>query len=224
MEPVTKLFIIFVLLFQGITKDVLPLTTLEMEGSILAGLSNLFMEYIAILEKALTSEMKESRENGSTIILAESMPQQVSILANVSTLEQFFSTTVVTMFRRIYIISSELTEDPSVECQQHDIDDYVMVIQEAAAHLRAQFFRQFLYRVFSLEKSNLIPFVRVNSETGSSLIHDLMPSAVFQVLILMNYSDVSCIEFDIAFSYQKEEQRMKGSHQFTEQLILYYFV
>ncbi|XP_065875555.1 exocyst complex component EXO84C-like [Euphorbia lathyris] len=174
----------FVTLLQAITKDVTPLAALQMEGSILAGLSNLFLEYIAILEKALTSEINVSRGNGSTIILAESMPQQVSILANVSTLEHFFSSTVVTIFRGINTINSELTEDPSVDIQQHEIDNYVMVIQEASGHLRAQFFRQFLYRVFSLEKCNITSLICGNSETGSSPVHDPMPSAVFQLLFL----------------------------------------
>ncbi|WCJ38266.1 hypothetical protein M5689_019338 [Euphorbia peplus] len=172
----------FVTLLQAITKDVTPLAALQMEGSILVGLSNLFLEYIAILEKALTSEMNVS--NDSTIILAESMPQQVSILANVSTLEQLFSSTVVTTFRGITTSNSQSTEDPSVEIQQHAIDTYAMIIQEASGHLRAQFFRQFLYKVFSLEKCNVTSLICGNSKSGSSPVHDPMPSAVFQLLFL----------------------------------------
>ena len=74
---------------QAIIEDASPLVALQMEGSILSGLMNLFVEYTIILERAITCEKIAAEKNGSRINLAESLPQQVSILANLSTLEQF---------------------------------------------------------------------------------------------------------------------------------------
>ncbi|KAF3965372.1 hypothetical protein CMV_010434 [Castanea mollissima] len=46
----------FVTLLQAIIEDVSPLVALQMEGSILSGLTNLFVEYTIILERAITCE------------------------------------------------------------------------------------------------------------------------------------------------------------------------
>ncbi|XP_050207793.1 exocyst complex component EXO84B-like [Mercurialis annua] len=88
-----------VTLLQAISKDVTPLATFHMESSVLTGIRNLFMEYIAILRKAITYGVNVLEKGGSEVILAESVPQQVSILANLSTLEHFFSSSVSYIFR-----------------------------------------------------------------------------------------------------------------------------
>ncbi|KAF2314723.1 hypothetical protein GH714_030175 [Hevea brasiliensis] len=169
----------FVTLLQAIIKDVTPLAALQMESSILSGLSNLFIEYIAILEKAITSKINVPEKGGSRIILAESVPQQVSILSNLSTLERFFSSTLTSIFSGINCSDSELTKNGS---QQQELDSCLMVIQQASAQLRAQFFQQFIYRVVSLEVCKWTPEC-VDSETCSSLGNGpmAMPSAVFQL-------------------------------------------
>ncbi|XP_021630899.2 exocyst complex component EXO84A isoform X2 [Manihot esculenta] len=141
----------FVTLLQAITKDVIPLNVLQMESYILFGLSNLFIEYIAILEKAITSKIDMSEKRGSRIILAESVPQQVSILANLSTLEHFFCSTVISIFKGINCGDSELTENQSVGSQQLEFDSCVTVIQQASAQLRSKFFQQFIDRVLTSE-------------------------------------------------------------------------
>ncbi|XP_021670535.2 exocyst complex component EXO84B isoform X2 [Hevea brasiliensis] len=173
----------FVTLLQAIIKDVTPLAALQMESSILSGLSNLFIEYIAILEKAISSKINVPEKGGSRIILAESVPQQVSILSNLSTLERFFSSTLTSIFSGINCSDSELTKNGS---QQQELDSCLMVIQQASAQLRAQFFQQFIYRVVSLEVCKWTPEICVDSETCSSLGNGpmAMPSAVFQVLFL----------------------------------------
>jgi hypothetical protein len=71
---------------QTIIEDVSPLVALQMEGSILRGLMNLFVEYTIILERAITCEKIVTEKYGSRIKLAESLPQKVSVLVNLSTL------------------------------------------------------------------------------------------------------------------------------------------
>ncbi|XP_020539035.1 exocyst complex component EXO84B isoform X1 [Jatropha curcas] len=174
----------FVTLLQAITQEMIPLAAIQMEDSILEGLSNLFMEYISILEKAMNSKLNVSENSGSKIILAESVLQQVSILANLSTVNHFFSSTVVSFFRDINCTNSELTENHSVACQQQELDSCVMTIQEASVQLRTQFFQKFICKILSLEVCKWNPEIPVDRKTGSSLVHGLMPSSFFQLLFL----------------------------------------
>ncbi|XP_020539036.1 exocyst complex component EXO84B isoform X2 [Jatropha curcas] len=173
----------FVTLLQAITQEMIPLAAIQMEDSILEGLSNLFMEYISILEKAMNSKLNVSENSGSKIILAESVLQQVSILANLSTVNHFFSSTVVSFFRDINCTNSELTENHSVACQQQELDSCVMTIQEASVQLRTQFFQKFICKILSLEVCKWNPEIPVDRKTGSSLVHGLMPSSFFQFVL-----------------------------------------
>jgi hypothetical protein len=50
---------------QTIIEDVSPLVALQMEGSILRGLMNLFVEYTIILERAITCEKIVTEKYGS---------------------------------------------------------------------------------------------------------------------------------------------------------------
>eukprot|EP00257_Ricinus_communis_P020106 XP_015579265.1 exocyst complex component EXO84A [Ricinus communis] len=174
----------FVTLLQAISKDVTPLAALQMEGSILAGLSDLFMEYITILEEAITCDVNMSEKSGFRVILAESVPQQVSILANLSTLEIFFSNTVRSIFRGTNCIDSEKIKIHRVGFPDQEVDSCVMFIQEASTRLKAQVFKQFIDRVLSPEVCKLTPEMWVDSENRSRLFNGLLPSSVFQVLFL----------------------------------------
>ncbi|XP_015579265.2 exocyst complex component EXO84A [Ricinus communis] len=174
----------FVTLLQAISKDVTPLAALQMEGSILAGLSDLFMEYITILEEAITCDVNMSEKSGFRVILAESVPQQVSILANLSTLENFFSNTVRSIFRGTNCIDSEKIKIHRVGFPDQEVDSCVMFIQEASTRLKAQVFKQFIDRVLSPEVCKLTPEMWVDSENRSRLFNGLLPSSVFQVLFL----------------------------------------
>lgn len=177
-----SILLICTLLFQAMTEDVTPLLALQMEGSIFRGLMNLFTEYIAILERAITSETNVLEKSGSRIILAESVLQQVSILANLSTLEHLFSSTIMSIFGGIDRINSDLMTNQSLGFQWQEIDDCVLFIQEASSRLRANFCEQFIDRVVSLETGcELTPETCTDSKGDPNLVNDVMPSLAFQV-------------------------------------------
>lgn len=69
--------------------DIAPLLSIRMESSIVIGVKELYMEYVVILEKAITDD-KQVSEVGPVINVAESLPQKVSMLANLSSLQQLF--------------------------------------------------------------------------------------------------------------------------------------
>jgi len=121
-----------------------------MEDSILSGLMNLFMEYIIILERAITCEEIVPEKGGSRINLAESSVQQVSILVNLSTLEHLFSSIVRSIFGSISLMNSELMRNHLVGGQQKEIDSCMLFIQEASGQLRAHFCQQFIHRMMLL--------------------------------------------------------------------------
>lgn len=166
----------FVTLLQAITEDVSPLVALQMEGSILSGLMNLFTEYIIVLERAITCETNVTEKGGSRINLAESLPQQVSVLASLSTLEHFFFRIVkIKIFGSFTQINSELMKNHSVGDQQKELDSCILFIQEASFQLRAHFCQQFVHRMMLLETdSNFTPRTCIDGE------HDPMPSIAFQ--------------------------------------------
>ncbi|KAL3573230.1 hypothetical protein D5086_027134, partial [Populus alba] len=170
----------FVTVLQAITGDVTPLIALQLEDSILRGLMNLFSEYIAILERAITSET-----NDSGISLAETVPQQVSILANLSTLENLFSSTILSVFGSNNPIDSRLMKNQSVGFHQQELESRVLFVQDACARLKAHFFQQFVCRMMSPEIGcKLTPQKCMDSEVDPGLVHDLVPSVAFQVLFL----------------------------------------
>ncbi|KAJ4822765.1 hypothetical protein Tsubulata_004159 [Turnera subulata] len=169
----------FVTLFQAITDDVAPLVALEMEGSILRALTNLFSEYITILENAMTPE-NVSEESGSRIILADSVPQQVSILANFTTLQRLFSSIVVILFEGI---NCEIINKDSADFQQRELDGCVQFIREACDRLRDDFCRNFLCRMTSPQSDcKFIPKGCSDESGDPALDHDTIPSVAFQVL------------------------------------------
>ncbi|XVF32346.1 hypothetical protein REPUB_Repub17cG0074000 [Reevesia pubescens] len=174
----------FVTLLQAIIADVTPLLVIQMERSVLKGLMNLFTEYMAILEKAITFEIHVS-EKGSRRTSAESLPQQISVLAILSTLQHFFIKIIRSFFRGTGHMNSELRKKKSIDFQQKEVDGCIMSIQEAATQLRAYFCQQFINRMMSLETgSKLMQETCSHNQEEHSSFHEAMPSIAFQVLFL----------------------------------------
>ncbi|KAJ8749146.1 hypothetical protein K2173_013753 [Erythroxylum novogranatense] len=174
----------FITLLQAITEDVSALVSVKMGDAIIRGLTSLFMEYLSILETAITTETKSSEKGASKIILAQSVQQQASILVNLSTLKHFFSNTVTSIFKGIKCTNSELIENGSVSFQQQELDSSLLLIEEASIDLRTQFCLQFICRVFSLKRfCNLTPEMGLYGNDDPHLVHD-QPSTPFQVLFL----------------------------------------
>lgn len=154
-----------------------------MEGSILKGLMNLFTEYIAILEKATTFETHVS-EKGSRRTLAESLPQQLSVLANLSTLQVFFFKIVRSFLRGPGHPHSKIRKKNSIDFLQKELDGCILFIQEAVAKLKAHFCQQFINRMMSPEtRSKLIVETCSDNQQEPSNFLGAMPSAAFQVTL-----------------------------------------
>ncbi|XP_062024913.1 exocyst complex component EXO84B-like isoform X1 [Rosa rugosa] len=174
----------FVTLLQAITVDVSPLLALEIEGSILSGLMNLFKKYIDILERAINCETTVTEKSSSRINLAESVQQQVSILANLSSLEQLFSNMVRSIFKGASDTNSELRKSHPGGYQQKEIDSCIFFIQEASLGLRSLFCEQFINKVMSLKTSYKLPEICIDGQGESCIFDGGMPSLTFQVLFL----------------------------------------
>ncbi|XP_027189164.1 exocyst complex component EXO84B-like isoform X3 [Cicer arietinum] len=175
-------------LLQAITEDVSPLVALEMGNLVISGLKNLFNEYIIILERALTYETSAMEQDSPRIKFAESLTQQVSILANLSTLVQFLSTMVKGIFssRSTSHIDSQVVENHSVVNQHRELDDFLLFIEEDSNNkLRNVFCNQLILRVLSTCSSHeIFPATHYNHQFDDNTIHNPMPSAIFQALFL----------------------------------------
>ncbi|KAK3193474.1 hypothetical protein Dsin_024784 [Dipteronia sinensis] len=166
----------FITLLQAIAVDVAPLATLHMEGSIIRGFMDLFTEYIVILERVIDSETDVTEKGCSTINLAKSLQQQVSVLANLSTLKHFFFGIVRSIFRDI----SQFVGFP-----QRELYSDTLSIQEANSRLKAHFCQQVINRMMSLEiGSEHAKEACINNVGHNSMLQDAMPSVDFQVLFL----------------------------------------
>ncbi|KAL6271371.1 hypothetical protein ACE6H2_028282 [Prunus campanulata] len=175
----------FVTLLQSITVDVTPLFSLQIEGSIVSGLMNLFKKYKDILERAINCETAVGETNNSRLYLANSVQQQVSILANLSALEQLFSSMVRSIFKGVSDVYSELMKIHPVEVQVKELDSCVSFIQEDSCRLRALFCEQFILKIMSVKTSyKLTPASSFDGPGESSMFHGVMPSLAFQVLFL----------------------------------------
>lgn len=160
-----------------------------MEGPIFRGLTDLFLAYIASLESAITCQTNVTETSGSIIKLAVSLQQQVSVLANLSTLVHFFSRIIKSNFKGIGDFNFELMESPLVGCEHKDLALCLLLIQEASDQLSACFCQQFIYRMMSPESG-----CRLNPETSGTSYGDLnvfhypMASVLLQVRIA-SFSD-----------------------------------
>lgn len=156
--------------FQAIKEDTSTFVILQMEGSVLKGLMDLFTEYTVITESSLDDkEYDGAEEVDSSINLAESLVQQVSVIANLSTLANIFSSIVRSIFKE----SSHL---------EYEIDSYILFVQDACSRLRADLCEQFIQRIMSLESEyRLTPNEGAWTQEESDFSSDIMPSASFQV-------------------------------------------
>ncbi|KAK8688562.1 hypothetical protein V6N13_087323 [Hibiscus sabdariffa] len=208
----------FVTLLQAIIADDTRLLAIQMEGSILNGLMNLFTEYITILEKAITFKIHVS-EKGSRRALAESLPQQLFVLANLSTLQLFFFKIVRSFLRGPGNLNSELRKKNSINFPQKELDDCILFIQEAAAKLKAHFCQQFINRMMSPEISSKIMLCN-DSPQESRTFQGAMPSVAFQVLFF-ELRKVDKIDEDNVF---EEDWLMKLLRELIEAIFSWMFV
>ncbi|XP_029125367.1 exocyst complex component EXO84B-like [Cajanus cajan] len=169
-------------LLQAIMEDISPLVSLQMGSLVISGITNLFTEYIVILEKALTYETI-TMEQGSPRIKAETLSQQVSILANLSTLVQFLSIMVKNIFGSSGHL--QILENHSIVQQQQALDDFLLFIEEGSNKLRNVFGQQLIQRVSSTyQKHEIFSASHYNDKFDANTIHNPMPSGIFQVLFL----------------------------------------
>lgn len=164
---------------QAITEDISPLVALQMDGLILRGLVDLFLEYTIILKKAITCDELVTEKGGSRINLAETLAQKVSVLVNLSTLEKFFSNIIRSTFGSMSHINSELMRNDLVSDQQKELDSCILFIQEASCQVRAHFCQQFIHGMMSMGTGS-----KCYLETCIDGRKDLMPSIAFQVPFL----------------------------------------
>lgn len=151
---------------------------------ILSGLMNLFTEYIVILERAIICETDVTGKDGSRINFAVSLQQQISILANLSEIEQLLSSMVTGIFGGINCISSNQIKNFPIDNQQKELDDFVLSIQEASTQLRVQFFQKFIHGVMYLETSyKFAPEICRVGQGGHNVFYDVLPSVAFQVCL-----------------------------------------
>ncbi|KAG8477800.1 hypothetical protein CXB51_027723 [Gossypium anomalum] len=157
----------FITLLQAIIADVTPLLAIQMEGSILKGLMNLFKEYIAILEKAITFETNVSEK-------------------------LFFFKIVRSFLRGPGHLNSKLKKKNSIDFLQKELDGCILFIQEAVAKLKAHFCQQFINRMMSPETgSKLIVETCSDNQQEPSNFQGAMPSAAFQVPACFRTSDAT---------------------------------
>lgn len=172
---------------QAIIEDVSPLISLQMGGLVISGLMDLFREYNVMLKRALTSETSVTEKGSPRIKLAESLPQQVSVLANLSTLVQFLSIMVKNMFRSVSNTDSSLMENHSVVSQQKELDNFLLFIEEGYDKLRYKFCQNFILNVWSNHSSHgFDPAINNNDHRDAIMMHSLIPSSVLQVSLLLS--------------------------------------
>nr|GMD20108.1 exocyst complex component EXO84A-like [Ipomoea batatas] len=168
--PLTNSARKFITLFQAILEEVSPLIALHVEGSIISGLKDLFSTYILFIERALISGT-EAEEGDLRINVAESLVQKLSLVANLSTLEQILSN----MIQSVFIGFNHL---------KFEIDSYVLFIHDTCAQIRSNFFKQFVLKYSPSEGEwGNIPACCTGGQEDSK-IHDPEPSISYQEFYL----------------------------------------
>lgn len=122
----------------------------------------LFTVYSFILERALTYETNDVVEDASVIKMAESLSQKVSVIANLSTLEHFFSSMIRNLFKDINQLKTV-------------IDGRMKSLSDTCSRLRTHLCKQFIHRIMSNEASR--------DDIDSDLLQSPMPSVPYQVTI-----------------------------------------
>lgn len=179
---------------QAIVEDISPLIGLQMGTSVIRALMKFFSEYIITVERALIIyDTSVTEKDTSRIKLAESVPQQVSILANLSTLVQFIHIMVKSVFRIPGHLNSNLEENHSVAYQQKELDDFLLFIDESSNKLRYKFCQQFILRILSSCKNHELTLAIHDDDhcNHGNTIHNLTPSGVFQVYLHVSFPEIS---------------------------------
>ncbi|KAI7730164.1 hypothetical protein M8C21_001452, partial [Ambrosia artemisiifolia] len=171
----------FVSLLQTVIEDVASLVSI-MGSSILEELMDLFTEYIFILERALTYETDDVLEGASRIKVAESLSQKVSIIANLSTLEYFFSNVIRTLFKDVNQLKIVIDRD-------------MTSVSDICSRLKAYLCKQFIQSIMSNEASCVKDYVDFD------LLQGPMPSLPYQILFLEvrkveELAEDNIVEFD----------------------------
>ncbi|KAF5930506.1 hypothetical protein HYC85_031379 [Camellia sinensis] len=164
-------FVTLLQVYLAITKDISPLVAFQMEAVILKGLMALFTEYLAILESVLTGKAHGLERGGRGGNSAESLEQQVSVVANLSTLVRLFSSIIKSVFKGINHLDFE-------------VHNFMLYIQEASDRIRAHFCQQFICKIMYGSGCRLSQETWVGGQRDSDTSEDMMPSVVFQGVFL----------------------------------------
>nr|XP_043620220.1 exocyst complex component EXO84A-like [Erigeron canadensis] len=154
----------FVSLLQTVIEEVSSLVPI-FGTSILNELMEIFMEYSSILERALAYETNDAEEGAPRIKMAESLSQKVSIIANLSTLEHFFSSVIRNLFKGVNHLKIVM-------------DGSMISIADACSKLRTHICKQFIRQIMSNEDTS------IRDHIDSDLFQGLMPSPPYQILFL----------------------------------------
>ena len=172
-------------LFQTIIVDITPLFGFQMEGSIFTGLVNLFKEYVLTIEKALFYGSNVTEKDDSRINWDVAIEQQISILANLTALEQILPKILIRPINELsHPINSDRINERAISYQRKEIDIFALFVQEASSQIRVRFCQQYVTRVMSQETS-----CKLTSHTGNyvqgdaSAVCDATPSVKFQVCL-----------------------------------------
>eukprot|EP00268_Persea_americana_P063468 TRINITY_DN8236_c0_g1_i11.p1 TRINITY_DN8236_c0_g1~~TRINITY_DN8236_c0_g1_i11.p1 ORF type:complete len:636 (-),score=181.13 TRINITY_DN8236_c0_g1_i11:956-2863(-) len=157
-----------------------------MENSILQGLYDLFNAYVDILIRSIPNEANAIERGNPTTNFANTPRQQLSLLANASTLVlHLFSSVTGSISKGIECAVDETPTEQAESLQQKGIDCWILSIQEAADRLRAYFCHQFVLKVMSLQDEQILsPETNKNRHSESHSLHPPLPSMAFQVLFL----------------------------------------
>ncbi|KAJ6831413.1 exocyst complex component EXO84B-like [Iris pallida] len=139
----------FVTLMLAIVDDISPLVSLQMGCSILKSLTDLFIEYICALERAIPSKDTEKSHDSPIANSARSLQQQLSLLVNSSTLVHFSQRIAGSLSKGLISLNNGPSSDYVELFAQKELDIWVLSIQEATDQLRAYFCQQFVYGVMS---------------------------------------------------------------------------
>ncbi|XP_017414031.2 exocyst complex component EXO84B-like [Vigna angularis] len=172
-------------LLQAMIEDISPLVSLQMGSLVISGITNLFTEYIAILERALAYETSSTEQGSPRMKFAESLPQQVSILANLSTLVRFLSIMVKNIFSCTDQAELQVWGNLSIVHQHQGLNDFLLFIEEGSNKLRNVFCQQLILRVLcTYHRHEISSDSHCNGQLEANTIHNLTPSGIFQVLFL----------------------------------------
>ncbi|KAK9146332.1 hypothetical protein Sjap_006235 [Stephania japonica] len=172
----------FITALQVAMKESFPLVFLQMDTAIFNGLMDLFSEYINILDKAIYGKADILETDGSIIIQARTMKQQLSVLANASAIVDIFSSATRNILKGTKQFGGEIMKDHVVSSFEKKLVNWILVIQDAANRHKASFCQQFICGVMIPEvELKLRPEFYINYQS-SDVIQDLMPSVAFEML------------------------------------------